>query len=73
LSDYLYKNEVAVVIDLDISNFFGAVGHQELDGILREKIADQTFMRYIHRMFKAGILRNNELSVSEEGVPQGSM
>jgi RNA-directed DNA polymerase len=73
LHKYLYINEVEVVIDLDISNYFGTVGHSELDEILRGKIADQKFMRYIHRMFKAGILRNNELTVSEEGVVQGSM
>lgn len=73
LHNYLYRHEVEVVIDLDISNFFGTVGHQELDAILKEKITDKRFIRYIHRMFKAGMLRNNELTVSDQGVVQGSM
>ena len=30
-------------------------------------------MRYINRMFKAGILSKGELTISEEGVPQGSI
>ena len=29
-------------------------------------------MRYLSRMFKAGVLSNGDLLVSEEGVPQGS-
>ena len=30
-------------------------------------------MRYINRMFKSGILKEGELKMSEEGVPQGSI
>jgi len=30
-------------------------------------------MRYINRMFKAGVLKDGELSTSEEVVPQGSI
>jgi RNA-directed DNA polymerase len=73
LHNYLYKNNVEIVIDLDISNFFGTVSHSALDSILRGKITDKTFMRYIHRMFKAGVLKDNELTVSDEGVMQGSI
>jgi RNA-directed DNA polymerase len=40
--------------------------------MLREKIQDEPFMRYVKRMFKAGVLVAGELTVSEEGVPQGS-
>ena len=29
-------------------------------------------MRYINRMLKSGVLTNNELTISDEGVPQGS-
>ena len=44
-----------------------------MEEILRQKIKDQTFMRYIIRMFKAGVLSKDDLRVSEEGVPQGSV
>ena len=33
---------------------------------------DERFMRYVKWMFKAGVLVAGELTVSEEGVPQGS-
>ena len=39
---------------------------------LQLKIKDTRFLRYISRMFKAGILTDGELTISEEGVVQGS-
>ncbi len=73
LSDHLYKNEVEVVIDVDIANFFGTISHSKMEEILRTKITDQKFMQYISRMFKAGVLSEGDLIVSEEGVAQGSL
>ena len=70
LQEHLYKNEVQIVIDIDLENFFGTIDHKLLEELLREKIKDPKFMRYIIRMFKAGVLTGNELKVSEEGVPQ---
>jgi len=72
LSQHLFDNEVESVIDVDISNYFGTIDHLEMNKILREKIRDPILMRYINRMFKAGVLRANELTVDDEGVAQGS-
>lgn len=72
LTNYLYENQIQTVIDIDLKNFFGTIDHKILEGILRQKIKDHKFMRYIIRMFKAGILSKDELKVTEEGVPQGS-
>lgn len=69
----LYKNEVEVVIDVDIANFFGTISHEKLKELLQTKITDQKFMRYISRMFRAGVLVDGDLAVSEEGVVQGSL
>lgn len=65
--------EVQTVIDVDLANFFGTIDHQELLDLLAEKIGDRRFLRYVARMFKAGVLADGELSLSEEGVPQGSI
>jgi len=73
LRDHLYtQEEVSTVIDIDLANFFGTIDHKEVINILREKIQDKCFLRYIVRMFKGGVLANGELTVSEEGVVQGS-
>jgi RNA-directed DNA polymerase len=73
LHNHLYANEVEVVIDVDLANFFGTIDHGILQELLSLKIKDTKFMRYVSRMLKAGILAENELTVSDEGVPQGSL
>jgi len=73
LRTHLFQNEVQCVIDLDLANYFGSIDHKVLEGMLREKIKDEKFMRYIIRMFKAGILTQGELQINEFGVMQGSV
>jgi len=73
MQDHLYRNPVETVIDIDLANYFGTINRKILEGMLREKIKDEKFMRYIIRMFKAGILTDGELTMSEEGVIQGSI
>ncbi len=62
-----------LALDADYQAFFGTLDRHMLDKMLRQKIGDQRLIRYIHRMFRAGILRANELEVDDEGVVQGSM
>jgi len=73
LEDCLFNHETETVIDVDISNFFGSISHEKLLNMLRSKISDQKFIRYVARMFKAGVLASGELVISDEGVPQGSV
>lgn len=73
LHQHLYNNNVEVVIDIDLANFFGTIDHKLMEEILRKKIHDKTLMRYIIRMFKAGVLSEGDLQISAEGVPQGSI
>ena len=73
LQHYLYASEIQTVIDIDLKNFFGTIDHEILEDILKEKIKDTKFMRYINRMFKAGVLSEGDLRMSDEGVPQGSI
>ncbi len=73
LRNHLYRHEVEVVIDVDLANFFGTIDHAILEKLLCQKIHDQRFIRYLIRMFKAGVMKDGELSVSAEGVPQGSI
>ena len=56
---------------MDLANFFGTISHSLLVDLLRQKIGDDRFIRYLIRRFKAGVLADGELTVSEEGVPQG--
>ena len=72
LTKHLFREEVEVVIDVDLANFFGKIDRQMLKDMISTKIKDRKFMRYISRMFTAGVLADGELSMSDEGVVQGS-
>ena len=73
LDGYLYRNECEVVIDVDLKNFFGTISHDKMLEILRMKVKDERFIRYVGRMLISGILGEKGFRVSEEGTPQGSM
>jgi group II intron reverse transcriptase/maturase len=73
LQNHLYGGQIRTIIDIDLKNYFGTINHDLLERILREKIKDPKLMRYIIRMFKAGILSEGELTVNDFGVPQGSV
>jgi len=73
LQNYLHEHHTQTVIDIDLKNYFGTINHDLLENILREKIKDPKLMRYIIRMFKAGVLSEGDLKISDEGVPQGSI
>ncbi len=70
--NYVARNEVETVIDVDLADFFGTIDHELLVEMLRKKIGDPRLLRYISRMLKSGILSDGELNTSDEGVPQGS-
>ena len=72
LYQHLYRCDVQTVLDVDLANFFGTIDHSLLVDMLNEKINDQRLIRYLIRMFKAGVLADGDLTVSKEGVPQGS-
>jgi len=72
LQHHLYTSEIQTIIDIDLKNFFGTIDHEILESILKERIKDTKFMRYINRMFKAGVLSKGDLIMNDEGVPQGS-
>ncbi len=72
LHAHLSTHEVETVIDVDLSNYFGSISHREVIDVIRKKVSDPRVIRYLLRMFKAGVLADGELTVSDEGVPQGS-
>ncbi len=73
LLDHLFRYEVQTIIDVDLANFFNTIDHTLLLTMLSENIKDPRLLRYLARMFKAGVLAKGDLQVSDEGVPQGSL
>jgi RNA-directed DNA polymerase len=73
LQNYLNDHEIETVMDVDLSNFFGSIDRKLLVDIIGKKIGDPKLIRYLIRMFKAGVLEDGELITSDEGVVQGSV
>ena len=64
LHTFLHRHDCEVVIDIDLKNYFGTLDHNFLLGLLRQKIKDETFIRYIGRMLKAGVLNDGDLRIT---------
>lgn len=72
LHAHLSTHAVETIIDVDLSNYFGSISHREVIEVIRKKVSDPRLIRYLIRMFKSGVLADGELSISDEGVTQGS-
>jgi group II intron reverse transcriptase/maturase len=59
------------VVDLDLEKFFDRVNHDYLMNELSRKIADKRVLKLIHKILRAEIQEEGNLSPSKEGVPQG--
>jgi group II intron reverse transcriptase/maturase len=74
---YLYnkfrRHHLPWVVDVDLKSFFNTIDHKKLLEILSLRISDKTFLRYMGRMLKAGILVEGNCQESEQGTPQGSI
>jgi RNA-directed DNA polymerase len=71
LHQHLYRQEVETSIEVDLANSCGTRDHGLREAMLRKKITDERFLRYVQRMCKAGVLTAGELTGSEEGGAQG--
>ncbi|MCB1738783.1 MAG: group II intron reverse transcriptase/maturase, partial [Gammaproteobacteria bacterium] len=72
LHQHLYRHEVESVIDVDLARFFDTIDRTRLLEMVSQKIGDRRFLRYLSRLFKAGVLSEGELRLPSEGVVQGS-
>ena len=59
------------VIEADIKGFFDNLSHKELMELVRVRITDKTFLRYIVRFLKSGYIESEELKETKKGTPQG--
>ena len=71
LHQHLFRREVNVVIDVDLARFFDTIDHERLRERVAAKVAVPRFLRYLTRLFKAGVLAQGELRASDEGGAEG--
>ena len=73
LFNKLRRHNLPWIVDVDLKSFFNSIDHQKLLEVLRLKISDQRFIRYIARMLKSGTLVEGISQEAEVGTPQGSI
>lgn len=73
LDEYIMRGKTNYIVDADIKGFFDHVNHDWLVKFLEHEIKDKTFLRYIKRFLKAGIMDKGNYQISEEGTPQGGL
>jgi RNA-directed DNA polymerase len=61
------------IIDADLKDFFGSVGHEKLLTLVAQRISDGRVLRLIERMLKAGVLSEGQRLPTEQGTPQGGI
>ncbi len=59
------------VIEADIKGFFDNVPHDKLIELIRKRITDERFLRYIRRFLIAGYKEDDVFYETKKGTPQG--
>jgi group II intron reverse transcriptase/maturase len=73
IDEVLMTKKVGYILEADIKGFFDNVSHEWLMKFLEHDIADKSFLRYIKRFLKAGVMEGTERSESDKGTPQGGL
>lgn len=73
VQNFISAEWVRSVIDVDLKNFFGEINHIKLMAIIRMRIKDERFCRYLVRMLKSGIMTEGGIKETDIGTPQGSV
>ena len=65
--------KVNFILDADIRSFFDEVSQSWLERFLKHRIGDKRILRLIRKWFKAGVLEDGIVTVSDKGTGQGSV
>ena len=71
VSDLIFSKPINHVIEADIKGFFDNVSHKRLIVLVRRRITDKRFVRYLVRFLKAGYMESGILEEAKLGTPQG--
>lgn len=67
------KKPVNHIVEADIKGFFDNVNQEWLMKFLGHRIADKRIHRMVKRFLRAGIYEDGNVTVSDEGTPQGGV
>ena len=73
LSDTVENKPVNHIVEADIKGFFDNVNQEWLMKFLAHRIEDKRIQRIVKRLLKAGVAEDGNVTVSDEGTPQGGV
>ena len=73
LSDTVENKPVNHIVEADIKGFFDNVNQEWLNKFLAHRIEDKRIQRMVKRFLKAGVAEDGNVTVKDEGTPQGGV
>ena len=73
LSETVEKKPVNHIVEADIKGFFDNVSQDWLLKFLAHRVGDQRIHRMVKRFLKAGVAEDGNITISDEGTPQGGV
>jgi RNA-directed DNA polymerase len=61
------------VVELDIRKYFDSIDHEQLRGVLSQRVRDGVVLRLIGKWLNAGVMEDGALHHPETGAPQGGV
>ena len=61
------------VVETDIANCFEAIPHEELMHAVEERVSDQSVLKLLRAMLRAGVMSDGQVRRSVTGTPQGGV
>lgn len=73
LHEVLHRGEGNFILELDVEAYFDSIDRKLLMEMLRERVAEFSFLRYIGKCLHVGILDGENYREPSEGTTQGSI
>ncbi|WP_222723224.1 group II intron reverse transcriptase/maturase [Actinomadura alba] len=61
------------VVETDIADCFSAIPHEKLMHAVEERVCDQTILKLLRVILRAGVMEDGQVRRTESGTPQGGV
>jgi retron-type reverse transcriptase len=61
------------VVETDIASCFSAIPHERLMEAVEERICDQSVLKLLRAMLRAGVMEDGQVRRTAAGTPQGGL
>jgi RNA-directed DNA polymerase len=61
------------VVETDIASCFSAIPHDKLIQAVEERVCDQSLLKLLRAILRAGVMEDGQVRGTDTGTPQGSL